>query len=327
MTKIHALKHKEKEIKLDLIDKKLLTLLYINSRERLKVFAKKLKISESNVLYRINRLKKLISLEFVILPNYSSLGIKMNLILIKNRLNSKDYKEIYETFSESDNIFYWLNAIGSYSHVIFVFNFDNDILDLSYKLHSITNDVKIQEINELNLSQFSMFNLDINFTGTKSQKIKLTKEAIRIIEAFINNPEAKTINIAEITKLSVPTIIKYERELFKKNILIPTVHSNLLGKFNGYCMFYKIGSKKSAEKLKKYLDNHKHHNFIFEIIGECEVFSLFFTENFSKVLEELEHVRNIDEIIDVEILQIQSQEPIVLFNEKIKNKLMQNMRL
>ena len=74
-------------------------------------------------------------------------------------------------------------------------------------------------------------------------------------------------------------------------------------------MFYKIGSKKSAEKLKKYLDNHKHHNFIFEIIGECEVFSLFFTENFSKVLEELEHVRNIDEIIDVEILQIQSQEP------------------
>jgi len=143
------------KIKLDSKDKKILELLYKNSRTPVSEIARKTGIPKDSVLYRVKRLEKLKAVTYITIINPVLMGFPIfkfiNLML--HNFNPKREKEFISFITTHPNIIYSAKTSGRYDYTIAISakslkHFDEIMKLLRTKFSDIIKDFETVDILE-----------------------------------------------------------------------------------------------------------------------------------------------------------------------------------
>jgi len=216
--------------KLDVLDKKLLVQLDINSRRSTAQIAKKLKTSKSVVNYRLNRLRKLGVIQgYYTVIDTVRLGYYNFRIYIKLReTNTEERKEIIKDLTDEKST-WWVSQISS--------PWDIAVILLAKKLHNakkITDNIlekhkdKIHEylfVPYVELKHFPKTYLAKveerpSFTLGSEETIAVTDVEIKILKELSENARIGTVELAKKIK-STPMVVRYAiKKLIKSKIIL-----------------------------------------------------------------------------------------------------------
>ncbi len=221
------------DIKLDLLDKKILYELDINSSIPITQLAKKLRISKDRANYRINNLiKRGLINKFVTQINPSKLGYFVYKVFIKfQNLTNPKKREILNWMIKDKNIYWIAECQGRWdlNSTVFAKDINEFDLILSKFTTKFGKFIAEQEINttlKVGVLNKSWINLDAKkertlkyFLGTH-QHIKLDNKDVEILKILANNSRINSVQIALKLK-TTPRIIIYKiKEMIKKEIIL-----------------------------------------------------------------------------------------------------------
>ncbi|MBT3985113.1 Lrp/AsnC family transcriptional regulator [archaeon] len=215
--------------KLDILDKKILYELDINSRQLLTQLAKKLGKNRNTIEYRIERLQeKGIIKKFVTLLDAGKLGLMVwNVYIEFQNLTPKIEKEIIEYLKDNKKVWWVALPSGKWNLIysIFVKNikeFYSTVNDFNSKFgHYILNQSLAAHVEVEILSRgFFLKKPAIGVTWYKTfESIKIDKTDKNILKELSTNARISSIELAK--KLDItPRIVSYRiKELIKKKII------------------------------------------------------------------------------------------------------------
>jgi len=214
-------------MKLDKIDKKLLTYLFHNFREPITQIAKKCKISREQAEYRIKKYEEsgLIKAYFALFDLFA-LGYTKNYIL-KLRVKNPNVERLSQ-IKDNENIliFTRLQCYGEWDYILTISTKEKtSILDFISKLYDLWKndllDYDIFEPIELHFFPLKMFGVnkeEQNISLFETTKKKIDDLDKKIIQEISNNARIKLVKLAEKTKQKVETI-NYRLKRLEKEII------------------------------------------------------------------------------------------------------------
>jgi len=287
-------KTKETEkLKLDVKDKKILSILSANSRIPLTQLSKKVGLSRDAVNYRIkNYEKKGIIQEYRTMVDMSKFGYKANHIFIK--LNNPS-KEIEQKILNKLIKYPFVRAVIKFSG-----NFDfeiafitKDIEDLDKVLTKIITDCSgsLQDYELLTISKtfaaetfppnFSEYKLEKKFT--KKPDKKPDKKDIEILKIISENALLPLHEIAGKVKLSADAVAYRIKNMINSEIIIkfiPVINYTSLN-YNLYTLLLNISGldEKKEKILKNFLSSDKNTLWAVKTIGRFNVLIYLLVKN------------------------------------------------
>lgn len=213
-------------MKLDKIDKKLLSYIFHNFREPITQIAKKCKISREQAEYRIKKYEDngLIKGYFALFDLFA-LGYNKNYVL-KLRVKNPNLDKLSQI---KDNkkilIFTKLQCYGEWDYILTILTKEKtSILDFISELYDLWKgdlmDYDIFEPIELHFFPLKIFgiNKEENISLSETEKKKIDDLDKKIIQEISNNARIKIVELAEKTKEKVETI-NYRLKRLKKEII------------------------------------------------------------------------------------------------------------
>ncbi len=221
----------DKEIVLDLKDRKILYELDKNSRVSLSKLARKIRLSKEVVFHRINNLiKRGFILRFQTIVSTYRLGYQSYKLYFKlQNLNNEIRRKIENFFIKNKKV-YWLgNCQGRWDMIVAVWiksikelgDFEEEILNkfssyIQEKQMTITKK-SLQFNRRWFYSNKELIETDL---GEDLNKVELEKIDIEILKNLANNSRIKIIDLAEKIKTSI-TVIRYRlKQLEDKKIIL-----------------------------------------------------------------------------------------------------------
>ena len=258
---------------LDLKDKKLIALLFMNSRMRLHEISKIVKLSKNSVKYRIERLQKLGYIKnFIPIINYSALGYYTFDILIKFKAKKEDESHILDYISKHNNVIWASTLFGDWDVFIQFISKDfmqfyemqlqpflqkfNDYID-DYEIKIATGrlkfDQQIHEFSKLVKSEKIEFQKVNDYLGNFSLSII----DLDLLFYLSKNARASFLEIGMNIGQSLETARNHFNNLIDKGIIIGfTIDFDYvkIGYIN-YLAFFKFRniSIKNENEFKKYI--------------------------------------------------------------------------
>ncbi len=271
-----------KEVKLDLKDKKLLHLLDFNARMPYSQIAKTLNISKQGAEYKIkNLMKKGVIKGFYPVINVPKMGyLYCRLCFVLKSAPPEKEQEIIE-YLRNDNRFFWVfTAQGVYDLLIVMWaksisefkEGTNDFLSkygkyIKLKNESLTTDVIHYQHRYL-----------LNIKETKEIHIKETKELVEInntekeiLKILCEDARIPVVKIAEKLKIS-PKVVSYAIKKLEKIKIIegyrPIIDHNKLG-YTYYKLWINIHYESISEikKLYEYIKNNSIVLYVVKGVG------------------------------------------------------------
>jgi len=328
--------------KTDLRDRKLLYELDIDSRQSYKALAKKLKISENAIIYRIKELQKegVIKGFHAIIDTgklgYLAIHIYSNL---ENTTPEKE-KEIVE-FLKKQEIITWLTSVeGNYNlsatiltkSLADVNNLWRETMKkyINYfdkRLMTITTRLSFYGRAYLLDSPKNRFSRDLITEPKNDYDPKIDKKDMEILKILAENARAKIIDIAEKVKLTPKTIISRIKTLENKKIIVGYTSFFDLTKigYHRYKMNLLLSNLTKGKEEEFHLFVNEHPNIIFDhfVIGgddleiELEVKN---HDELRKIIDELREKFS-DIIKDHSVMQYYQEHKNVFFPIKHFNSL------
>ncbi|MBT4604617.1 Lrp/AsnC family transcriptional regulator [archaeon] len=269
---------------LDLLDKKILYYLDLNSRSTAKQIAKLVRAKKETVHFRINRLKESGYIKnFLTTIHTSQLNKYYYKIFYKfHNLNPQSYKQII-THIKTDSKTAWFGEFeGPYDLAFLI------IAESIYDLEEFTNKFKAkfgkhileQEIHVL--TSVHRFNLKFFYQG-KGQlhtkypkqltKSKIDNKDLQIISLLSNNARISLLDIAKKVNLDSSTV-NYRIKKLKKQKVIGT--HTLAVDFNKfqvqhYQINFKLINPRVSEKIIAYFSQIKNATFATTTIGKYDL--------------------------------------------------------
>jgi len=259
-----------KEISLDLKDKKILYELDKNSRITLSKLARKIRLSKEVVFHRINNLiKKGCILRFQAIISTYRLGYRSYKIYFKLQNLTSDARKKIEKFLVDENNVYWIgNCQGRWDMIIAVWarNFQEFGKLEDRILNKFSNYIQDKQVSisrktmQFNRRWFYSDNerVETDF-GEDLEEVKLDEIDLTILKHLAENSRIRIIDLAEKIKTSI-TIIRYRlKQLEEKRIILGYKYS-LNPKLLNYetCksfIYFKNINEEKRDKLINYCKN------------------------------------------------------------------------
>ncbi len=281
------------KIKLDLKDKKILTLLDENCRYSNSQIARKIGLSKPAVEYRIQRLiKNKVIFNFFTLIDFTKLGYSQYKLYLKfQNASLEDENKIIEYFSKQKNIIWVALLRGSWDLAVSVlaknnFEFGSILKEFMDKFSKF-----ILEKNIL-LTEYSPLYSRDYLSGKKSKEFlygipskiyELDEEEKLILKQLSTNARINIVELAEKTNLTRDIINYRLKKLIKQGIIIQfSIYPNLknIG-INHYKVILRTinFNEKAEQELKQFIASHKKATQLLKLIGSWDLEIEFETES------------------------------------------------
>lgn len=299
-------------IKLDKLDKKILTQLMNNSRLPITQLAKQVNSSREVVDYRVKKLvKEKIILDFTTQIDVEKLGFIGAAIFIN--IKSSNQKE-FEKYLKKTNYVSWVAQLsGMWNYGFSIYGKTNEEIDQKFsKLYMTFKDSIIN--HRFTLHKKSTFFYEKYFKKksflikkTKMKDYEIDKKDKIILKELSLNSRRDTVDIANILKISAVAVAKRIKQLEESKIIqtysIFVDISKL--KIYQYSIFIKQELEKKKE-LTNYLKEHSNVSFIAKYIGDQFLeFGLHVKDPYElrKKLNEIEEKFPDNRIIEISLFQ------------------------
>ncbi|MHA1918018.1 MAG: Lrp/AsnC family transcriptional regulator [Candidatus Ranarchaeia archaeon] len=290
--------------KLDLKDRKLISLLDKNSRHSNTLLAKKVGLSKPSVEYRIKRMEKRgIILAYYTEIDFSKLGYnhyKLYLKLEKTSLNEE--KKIIDYWRLDTNTIWLAQVRGNWDIAISILARNNNEFGLivgkfmrKYSKYILSQNLLITEYSPLYAREYLAETQKSEFTFGTPSRYKLDVKDAKLIQEISNNSRQSIVEITKKTKLSRDVVLYRLRKLIKDKIIT---------QFRCYPNMNKIGIKhyklilrtrdlntEAEKKLKQYVSEHKKATQFLKLIGSWDIEIEFETSDEDELYTILSEIR------------------------------------
>lgn len=218
--------------KLDLKDKRLLYELDLNSRQSFNELSRKLKLSKTAVLYRINNLRKEgIIKQFQTVINFGKLGfIGFRLYLKLQGITPKKKEEIIEFFKQKDIVAWVVSIEGEYDIGLLILsktikemnNLWNEILEKYVnfiKDRFLTIMAHVSYFSRAYLLDLKQNTYEIDLI-TEPEIIEFDENDKKILKLMAQDGRISIVNLSSKTRLTPKTIIQRIKKLEEKKIIV-----------------------------------------------------------------------------------------------------------
>lgn len=307
-------------LKLDLKDKKILTLLDENSRLSNSQIAKKVGLSKPAVEYRIQRFQKNnLIFQYYTVINFTKLGYSQYKIYFKFQNSTlEDEQKIINYWNQNTNSV-WVGQIrGRWDLAVSILaksNFEfGKILNQFMNLFSkfiLEKDVLLTEYSPIYAREYLTTTPSSEFTyGIPSQLYSLDETDHKILKELAKNARINIVDLAKKTNLTRDIINYRLKKLKEENIIVQyRCYLNLQNlNINLYKIIFRTKNfdAKSEKEIKNYITQHKKATQFLKLIGSWDLEIEFETETEDELYKILTEIRKkFSNIIrDFDILRI-----------------------
>lgn len=307
---------------IDKIDKKIITLLHLDSRTPLSTLAKKVGLSKDAVLYRLNKLiKSQVITKFFLDVNYQALGFSKFLLFIRLKdLSPEETKKIITVVNQTPEIIFCASSIGDWDYWLEILapsarDFDR-ILEHTFRAVG----ANIQDYKTILISdELKGYEPIIEEPHEKAKKIrglldlpliKIDQNDYKILQSLENNSRMPLTEIARKTDLTLD-IVKYRLKKLKESQLIANfdvvVNYNTLGYSLSLIIFkLKKFTREAINNFTSYLVNHQNVRSALRIVGQQEIMVEVLSTDKNNYLDFLNQTRTLyaDLILNYEELSV-----------------------
>jgi DNA-binding Lrp family transcriptional regulator len=307
-------------IKLDLKDKKILSLLDEDARYSNSQIAKKVQFSKPAVEYRINRLlRNNVIFEFYAVIDFTKLGYSQYKIYFKFQDTTLEDEEKIIDYWKKDKNSVWVAQIrGRWDLAVSViansnFEFGKILSEFMNKFSKfiLEKDVLLTEYSPIYSREYLTETNHSEFIyGVPSKIYELDETDKKILKELSINARINIVDLAEKIKLSRDIINYRLKKLTKEGIIAQfRCYPNLqiIG-VNHYKIIFRTKNlnEQAEKKIKQYIAQHKNATQFLKLIGSWDLEIEFETENEDELYKILNELRKeFSEIIrDFDILRI-----------------------
>ncbi len=307
-------------IKLDLKDKKILTLLDENARLSNSQIAKKVGLSKPAVEYRLKRFEKNnIIFQYYTIIDFTKLGYSQYKIYFKFQDTTlEDEQKIINYWDKSNNSVWVAQIRGRWDLAVSIiarsnFEFGKVLSEFMNKFSKfiLEKDVLLTEYSPIYSREYLIETKPSEFIyGAPSEIYELDDTDKKILKELSKNARINIVDLAEKTKLSRDIINYRLKKLTKEKIIFQyRCYLNLqnLG-INHYKIIFRTKNldEQSEKEIKSYVTQHKKATQFLKLIGSWDLEIEFETENEDELYKILIEIRKrfSNVIRDFDILRI-----------------------
>lgn len=310
----------KQKIKLDLKDKKILSLLDENARYSNSQIARKVKLSKPSIEYRLNRFeKKNIIFKFYTVIDFTKLGYSQYKVYFKFQNTSlNDEKKIMGYWNKEKSSVWVAQIRGRWDLTVSILsksNFDfGKILNKFMNQFSqfiLEKDVLLTEYSPIYSREYLSQTKPSEFLyGIPSKPYELDETDKKILKELSKNSRISILDLTEKTNLTRDIINYRIKKLSKEGIIIQyRCYLNLQNlNINHYKIIFRTKNldEKREKEIKQYVSTHKKATQFLKLIGSWDLEIEFETENEDELYSILTEIRKefSDIIRDFDILRI-----------------------
>jgi len=307
-------------IKLDLKDKKILTLLDENARLSNSQIAKRVGLSKPAVEYRLKRFEKNnVIFEFYTVIDFTKLGYSQYKIYFKFQDTTlRDEKAIIDYWINDKNSIWVAQIRGRWDlavSILAISNFEfGKILSKfmnQYSKFILEKDVLLTEYSPIYAREYLAETKPSEFVyGAPSKIHELEETDKKILKILSTNARIPIIDLAEKTDLTRDIINYRLKKLTKEKIIVQyRCYLNLQNlNINHYKIIFRTKNfdEQAEKEIKLYVVQHKKATQFLKLIGSWDLEIEFETENEDELYKILTDIRKrfSDVIRDFDILRI-----------------------
>ncbi len=307
-------------IKLDLKDKKILTLLDENARYSNSQIAKKVKLSKPAVEYRIQRLlKQNAIMQFYTILDFTKMGYSQYKIYFKFQNTSMENEnKIVEYWKKNNNSAWMAQIRGRWDLAVSILaksNFDfgkilGKFMD-KFSKFVLEKDVLLTEYSPIYEREYLVPTKQEEFVyGMPSKIYELEDSDKKILKELSTNARINIVDLAEKTELTRDIVNYRLKKLVNEKIIVQYrcyLNLHLIG-VNHYKIILRTKNldETSEKQVKEYISQHKKATQMLKLIGSWDLELEFETENEDELYLILNDIRQkFSNIIrDFDILRI-----------------------
>ena len=298
-------------MKLDLLDKKIIYVLYKDARIPINTISKLLKVNKNTINYRIARLRKNKIIENCYpLLNYHGLGTNTYDIFLKVKRDTEIVNRL-EDFLRNDEFILWsVKTIGPWDYFVEVcFKQQEQFRTYFNKFLELIKEI-IVEYEIVFYYRFKaehqLFNFDIEVPTKKiNKKISYKPDLVDYkILTFLNTKDgfASYKQIGDSLGLSLETVRNRIIKLKKSGIIIrffPFIQPKSVG-LEGYLLRINYNPSQDLQTFYSYLNNNYRAIIGFQNLNNPEIMCYLFVENFKELERIIEEMRtNFKDLINL----------------------------
>jgi len=310
----------DSKFKLDLKDKKILTLLDENSRYSNSQIAKKVGLSKPAVEYRLKRFEKNnIIFSYYAVINFTKLGYSQYKLYLKfQNTNLEDEQKIINYWKERKNVMWVAEIRGRWDLTVSILaksNFEfGKILNAfmnKYSKFILEKDVLLTEYSPIYSREYLAETKPLEFVyGIPSKTYELGDTDEKILKVLAENARISIVELAEKLHLTRDIVNYRLKKLTKDKIIVQyRCYLNLqnIG-INHYKIIFRTKNfdEQAEKQIKEYVQQHKKATQFLKLIGSWDLEIEFETENENELYKILTDIRKkFSNIIrDFDILRI-----------------------
>jgi len=337
-------------IKLDLKDKKILSLLSINNRFTPSFIAKEIGVSKDTVRYRINKLKesKVILAPLLVINPYS-LGLKFHTLFLKLKQINQNEELALIKFGVEQPSTMWVSTLGGeWDFVMNVYTKDrkhlneiikeikdkfsdniSDILDLENYEFTKYENLPDGYLKENSIEKTKKVKRDVSFQSiidkspmTDNNPAHLNELDKKVLIELAKNPEITIADLAENLGVAFDTAKHRISNLIKDRVIMafnPLINLVGIGIF-AYILLLETKNIEDVKKIENFLINHSSSGYVVHSYGKWDWQVYLAAKNqfeFYKILREIrseigEDIREYSSLITIQDFKFTFTPQIVL---------------
>ncbi len=292
-------------MKLDKINKKLLSELEKNSKEEATTLAKKIGVSKEVISYRIKRLREDgIIRSYTAIVDMSKLGYLTFRIYIRwQNMTLKEKEEFYSQIGKNSNVWTTTELHGKWDFAMFLGIKRDEYIE---KFHKFWGDVQAGYKNKIIESKVAIYAPIYNFnkkifTDDSETIVRITGKGEvtefdeldeKIIMLFSKDVRQSLSKIAAKVNTSIETVRRRIKILENKKIIVGYKIDTDLSKIGlqGYRVDFNLNSTSRNKELFEYLKQSKHFYQVNMSIGGADFETEVVVKNLNQLLQLLEEI-------------------------------------
>jgi len=295
----------DSKFKLDLKDKKILTLLDENSRYSNSQIAKRVGLSKPAVEYRLKRFEKNnIIFQYYTVIDITKLGFSQYKIYFKFQNTSIEDEQKITEYWNNDKNSVWVGQIrGRWDLAVSILaksNFEfGQILDKfmnKFLRFILEKDVLLTEYSPIYAREYLSETKPREFIyGKPAKAYELDEEEIKILKILATDARINIVDLARKTNLTRDIVNYRLKKLAKDNIIVQyRCYLNLQNlNIHHYKLIFRTKNldKEAENQIKLYVQNHKKATQFLKLIGSWDIEIEFETENEDELYKILADIR------------------------------------
>jgi Lrp/AsnC family transcriptional regulator, leucine-responsive regulatory protein len=307
-------------LKLDLKDRKILTLLDENARYSNSQIAKKVGLSKPAVEYRMRRFEKNnVIFNFYTVIDFTTLGYSQYKLYFKFQDTTlEDEKRMIEHFVNSSNVMWVAEIRGRWDLAVSLlaksnFEFGQILGSFMNKFAKfiLEKDVLLTEYSPIYAREYLTDTKPTEFVyGKPTEVYELDEEESSILKVLATDARINVVDLAEKTHLTRDVVNYRIKKLIKDNVIVQyRCFLNLQElDIHHYKLIFRTKNldKEAENHLRQYVQRHKKATQLLKLIGSWDLEIEFETEDEDELYKILADIRKeFSEIIrDFDILRI-----------------------